>query len=87
MLWNAWSRIRDRIEYEKQTDGTWRAEFRGRIYLRADGVSLDDCQSRIRAVIEEQVAQMLVGPVGVVPGRGMLPKRLGAGKKRALRRH
>jgi len=80
MLWDYWRRVRDRIDYDKNRDGTWRGEFKGRVRLSVAGPTLDECQSRLREALEQHVVDMLVGPSESSADKR--PRAVRSGKKR-----
>ena len=60
-MYKTFSRVRDLMDYRKQKDGSWTAEFRGAIDIKAKGLTLEECRSQAFDMIDEKVAALVAG--------------------------
>lgn len=56
MLFQTYDAIQDAIEYHKNDDGTWRAEFHGVIDVSAQGPTLERCRWKMRDAVDSALA-------------------------------
>jgi hypothetical protein len=62
MLWNTYRTFRDLVEYTKNDDGSWKAEFHGAIDVAANAATLDRCQTEIQDALDQKLAEWIRGP-------------------------
>jgi hypothetical protein len=67
MLMKTFEIFRDRVEYSRTGDGSWKAEFHGAVDVVVEASSLERCRRDALDVLDEQLAEWIVGPVKVAP--------------------
>lgn len=60
MLFETIRAIQNVLEYRKNEDGSWRAEFHGAIEVAADGATLEECRRRMYDALDSELAVWVV---------------------------
>jgi hypothetical protein len=61
MLWQTFKTFRDLVEYTRNDDGSWKAEFHGAIDVAAEAATLNLCQSEIQEALNQKLAEWIRG--------------------------
>jgi hypothetical protein len=62
MFWKTYEVLSDRLDYTKNSDGSWTAQLSGRLEILVVDSSLERCRQRVFETLDEQGAAILTGP-------------------------
>jgi hypothetical protein len=62
MLWKTFETFRDLVDYSRNGDGTWHAEFHGAIDVAVQAASLYECQREIQEALDQKLAEWIRVP-------------------------
>ncbi len=52
MLYKTFLAIRDRVDYSRGEDGSWRGEFHGPFDVAAEASTLEECRVRVQDAVD-----------------------------------
>lgn len=67
MLWQTFKTFRDLVEYTRNDDGSWKAEFHGAIDVAAEAATLVRCQNQIQEALDQRLAEWIRSPRTAAP--------------------
>lgn len=75
MFWKTYDVLKDRLDYTKNEDGSWTAEFNGGVRVSVVDSSLERCRWRALEAVDEHLAAIVTGPSDTLGTRPAIESR------------
>jgi hypothetical protein len=75
MFYKTYEVLQARLDYTKNVDGSWIAEFDGPFAIRVTESSLERCRNRVIEALDERLAEFLSAPAVQPSGTGRAQER------------
>jgi hypothetical protein len=65
MLFRTFEIFQNRVEYTRNADGSWKAEFHGAMDVAVEEPTLERVRCKVAEALDQKLAEWIVGPIKV----------------------